>query len=156
MTTRTYACLSVRQPFASLIVHGIKLLENREWPCRYKGRLVIHAGKTWGRDEEDAYQDLMQVAIDHGDAARQKVLFMSRSMLGGYVGMVDMVGCVDSEAWRRRGGEPYDGWQNWFVGPYAFELVRPRAFSRLIRFKGRQGIFRVPAWELTGSEEVGR
>ena len=40
-------CLSVRQPWASLIVEGIKDIENRTWklPEKYKGkRVLIHAG----------------------------------------------------------------------------------------------------------------
>ncbi|MCL2374741.1 MAG: ASCH domain-containing protein [Treponema sp.] len=35
--------LSVRQPFASLICHGVKAVENRTWKTDYRGRLLIHA-----------------------------------------------------------------------------------------------------------------
>lgn len=38
--------ITVKQPWASLIVHGIKDIENRTWPCpkRYIGkRVLIHA-----------------------------------------------------------------------------------------------------------------
>jgi hypothetical protein len=36
--------LSVRQPWASLIVSGRKDVENRSWPTSYRGPLLIHAG----------------------------------------------------------------------------------------------------------------
>jgi hypothetical protein len=35
--------LSVRQPWASLIVNGFKDVENRTWPTRYRGRILVHA-----------------------------------------------------------------------------------------------------------------
>lgn len=37
--------LTISQPFASLIASGEKWVENRMWPCRYRGPLAIHAGK---------------------------------------------------------------------------------------------------------------
>jgi hypothetical protein len=38
-------CLTVRQPWASLIMAGIKTVENRSWNTSYRGTLVIHAGR---------------------------------------------------------------------------------------------------------------
>jgi hypothetical protein len=37
--------LSIRQPWASLIVAGLKPVENRSWRVRYRGPLLIHAGQ---------------------------------------------------------------------------------------------------------------
>jgi ASCH domain len=33
--------ISLRQPWASLIVHGFKDVENRTWSTRYRGPLII-------------------------------------------------------------------------------------------------------------------
>ncbi len=38
--------LTVRQPFASLIVDGYKTIENRTWKTDYKGPLAIHAAAS--------------------------------------------------------------------------------------------------------------
>lgn len=41
--------ISIKQPWASLIAHGIKDIENRNWKCpqKYIGqRVLIHASKT--------------------------------------------------------------------------------------------------------------
>lgn len=38
--------LSVRQPWASLLVSGLKDIENRTWDPNYKGRILIHASST--------------------------------------------------------------------------------------------------------------
>uniref|UniRef100_A0A0E0KLW3 ASCH domain-containing protein n=1 Tax=Oryza punctata TaxID=4537 RepID=A0A0E0KLW3_ORYPU len=36
-------CLTMHQPWASLLVHGIKRVEGRSWPSPLTGRLWIHA-----------------------------------------------------------------------------------------------------------------
>ena len=36
--------LSVRQPWAELIVAGLKDVENRTWRTDYRGPVLIHAG----------------------------------------------------------------------------------------------------------------
>ncbi len=38
-------CLTISQPWASLIADGSKWIENRSWPTKYRGTLAIHAGK---------------------------------------------------------------------------------------------------------------
>lgn len=38
--------LSVREPFASLIAHGIKSIETRTWSTNYRGDLLICASKS--------------------------------------------------------------------------------------------------------------
>lgn len=35
--------LTMHQPWASLLVHGIKRIEGRPWPTNFRGRLWIHA-----------------------------------------------------------------------------------------------------------------
>ena len=39
--------ISIKQPWASLIVHGIKDIENRTWATKYRGKVLIHASGTW-------------------------------------------------------------------------------------------------------------
>lgn len=38
-------CLTMHQPWASLLVYGIKRAEGRGWNTDFRGRLWIHAGK---------------------------------------------------------------------------------------------------------------
>lgn len=35
--------LSIKQPWASLIAHGIKDVENRTWKTHFRGRIYIHS-----------------------------------------------------------------------------------------------------------------
>lgn len=38
--------LTIRQPWASLIAHGVKTIETRSWSTKYRGPLAIHAGRA--------------------------------------------------------------------------------------------------------------
>jgi hypothetical protein len=47
--------LSLRQPWAWMVVHGGKLIENRRWSTNFRGEFFIHAAKGMTRREyEDA------------------------------------------------------------------------------------------------------
>ena len=37
------AVLSMHQPWASLLVYGLKRIEGRSWPTEYRGKLWIHS-----------------------------------------------------------------------------------------------------------------
>ena len=37
--------ITIKQPFASLIVEGLKEYEFRTWKTKYRGEILIHAGK---------------------------------------------------------------------------------------------------------------
>jgi hypothetical protein len=51
--------LSVRQPWAWLLVQGIKTVENRTWRTNYRGPLLIHAG---GRLDLDWREEIDRLA----------------------------------------------------------------------------------------------
>jgi hypothetical protein len=76
--------LSVRQPWAELVISGRKSIEVREWWTEYRGPLWIHAGLT---------QD---VETEHKFGFEQ--LFR-----GGFVGRVTLTAIVrfDSDRWTR-------------------------------------------------------
>ena len=38
--------LTIKQPFASLIAEGYKVYEFRTWKTKYRGDILIHAGKS--------------------------------------------------------------------------------------------------------------
>lgn len=137
-------CLSVRQPWASLLVAGMKTIENRGWRCAFRGLVVIHAGKAWGRDEQADYEELMQIAIDRHDTRRQDVLYEAQHQRGGFIGTVNMQTCIGEEDWFLSVGKHYDGWKEWFVGPFGFTMTEAREFEHMVPYKGQQGLFLVP------------
>lgn len=60
--------LTIRQPWASLIAHGVKTIETRSWSTKYRGPLAIHAGKArpfctqW---EEGPFDDIGEGDLIH-------------------------------------------------------------------------------------------
>jgi len=74
--------ITIRQPWASLIMAGIKPVENRTWKTTHRGVLVIHAG----RNEAKAM-------TEHGDRLED----FPNGALIGTVRVVDCVRDSDSE-----------------------------------------------------------
>ena len=122
-------CLSVRQPWAWLIVQGYKDVENREWRTGVRGPVLIHSGKTMTRADYDACVIFCSgLLCEIGDPFP---LFESlRCQLGGIVGETNIRDCVTHHQ------------SQWFCGPYGFVLSdsRPLAFEPL---KGALGFFKV-------------
>lgn len=91
MSTPTLA-LSVRQPWAWLILNGGKDVENRTWATKVRGRVLIHAAKGMTRSE---YENARRTAeFIHGHRCKfPDILDLER---GGIVGSVEIVDCVPS------------------------------------------------------------
>ena len=80
--------LSIRQPWAWLIVNGIKTVENRTWSTQYRGPLLIHASKTPDYTP-DEYRNFRR-----GILAEYKIEMPETLPVGGIVGRVDLVACL--------------------------------------------------------------
>jgi hypothetical protein len=115
--------LSIRQPYAWLIVNGIKDIENRTWATSYRGPVLIHAGKTYAKRD---HKDDFSMYHERGFPAQRE------SMLGGIVGVATITGCVSKSA------------SPWWIGPYGFTLTDAQACP-LVPCLGALGFFDVPA-----------
>ena len=107
-------CISIKQPWAWLIVSGYKDIENRSWPTRFRGLVLIHAGnKHDGSPNEWDWPDIQRP--DHLD-------------YGGIVGEAKIVDCVRSHP------------SQWFDGEYGFVIrnARPLPFRAC---RGQLGFF---------------
>ncbi|WP_454763386.1 ASCH domain-containing protein [Cupriavidus campinensis] len=122
--------LSIRQPWAFLIVHGHKDIENRSWATRFRGPLLIHASKGMTRQE---YDDCMGFAIRAG--LRSYFPRFEDLERGGIVGVADVVACLPSDC-------RTSVWH--MEGQYGFALrnAQPLPFTPM---PGRLGFFDVPA-----------
>ena len=116
-------CLSVRQPWAWLIVNGHKDIENRDWPTRLRGRILIHAGKAMTRDDYEACQIFM--AAQSIDVQLPDFDSLPR---GGIVGEVVITDCVSASE------------SPWFVGRFGFVLANAKV-NTFMPYKGQLGFF---------------
>jgi hypothetical protein len=122
MADVSYA-LSVKQPWATLLVYGLKTIEIRRWPTQRRGRVLIHAGCV--PDSQDwAWQ---QLPPQLRQAAR---------LVGGIVGTGELTGCI---AYRNAATFAADEAKHrnhptWFQPPvlygFTFQNVAPLEFRR--------------------------
>ena len=104
--------LSIRQPWAWLICNAGKDIENRNWPTRFRGRVLIHAGKTMTRADYEVCVIYCSGLPD--GTLREDFRFPMfdelKDQCGGIIGETEIIGCVtESES-------------VWFCGEYGFVL----------------------------------
>ncbi len=89
--------ISIRQPWASLIVTGVKDVENRTWSTRYRGPILIHASQR----ADSIASDEMERRFDVGPPP-------APPLLGGIVGIAEIVDCVQVHPSKWYAGEYVD------------------------------------------------
>jgi hypothetical protein len=105
---KNYA-LSLKQPWATLLVHGKKSIEVRNWPTARRGRILIHAARI----PDERRQAWEWVPRELLEAAR---------LLGGIIGSAELTDCltytrVEEFAADR---DRHFNENAWFVGPKLF------------------------------------
>jgi len=123
--------LSIEMPWAYLIACGIKDVEDRTWPTEFRGRIYIHAGKSF--DKEALKSPKLRriekgglIDLQTGWAIAKLCLFWEESAI---IGEVDIVDCVTQSR------------SPWFEGPYGFVLANPIMYKRYLPCKGRLRFF---------------
>lgn len=117
--------ISIRQPWAWMIIHGGKNIENRIWRTTTRGYVLIHAAQGMTVRE-------YQTAVQFAAVADPKLVVPIRQNLlrGGLIGTVQITDCVSESA------------SPWFVGPYGFVLSSPMEIPWQ-PYKGQLGFFDV-------------
>lgn len=120
MANKYRYALSVRQPWAWLIVNGYKNVENRNWPTNCRGWFGVHASKTFDRDGYWwVLSEFPQIEMPASNSFA----------LGGIVGRARITDCVE------------DLDSPWFSGRYGFVLAEPEPLP-FLACHGRLGFFR--------------
>ena len=88
----TRKCLSMHQPWASLLIMGFKRVEGREWSTDYRGPLWIHAAAH--RPTEEAIRQVEQSCLDLYGDTEDKPEFPSRYPTGVLLGRCELVDCL--------------------------------------------------------------
>lgn len=121
--------LSIRQPWAWLIVNGFKDIENRTWATKMRGDILIHASKNLTTLD---YKRLAYEVKNHHYIEIPTFAEMQK-MCGGIVGQAKIIDCVTEHA---------SPWKD--DGSYGFVLrdARPLPFYPL---KGMLGFLKCPS-----------
>lgn len=123
----SFVALSIKQPWAELILLGRKTIEVRSWSTTFRGLLAVHTGKKPAVEALSRFPEI--------DA----------SYLGGFVGIVELVDVelFTHSSWSRLRSE------HLVPGPmpretFAWLLRDPRRLRRSINANGSLGLFPVP------------
>lgn len=118
--------LSIRPPWAHLIMGGYKPCENRTWTRTYRGPVIVHTGQRWDQRGAEVAADEL-VWIDKATARSR-----------GYLGVVDLVDIHPATKcggvcgpWGEPGGDIY----HWVVS-------NPRLFAEPVSGPGRLDLYR--------------
>lgn len=108
--------LSLKQPWAALLIHGRKTIEVRRWPTARRGRVLIHAARV-----SDSRAEVWALVPAE--------LRQAAEIVGGIVGVAELTHCL-----AYRTAETFAAHRHlhlndpsWFRGPvlYGFAFANP-------------------------------
>ena len=122
--------ITICQPWALAIMADIKNVENRTWSTKYRGPLVIHAGKS---------KKLLDLITPENELYPlfRSLMSYDRLPFGVILGIVDLIDILEYH-------EIIKGLFPFACGPYCWVLDNPRKLKEPIPWRGRQGLWNVP------------
>ncbi|KAG5485736.1 hypothetical protein LSCM1_07147 [Leishmania martiniquensis] len=123
-------CLSMHQPWASLLVAGIKRHEGRVWGTTYRGRVWIHAAASQPVNVEEVEAHYSKFAAPGQAFPRH----YPTKVLLGYVYITE---CLDREAYETA-FKPEERQED---SPYSFICVEPKALFFPLPMNGKHKLF---------------
>ena len=128
--------ISIHQPWASLILFGEKRFETRSWHPQCRGRILIHASKTFNHVEQDLChkEPFKSVLKVHG------IEFVNQLPTGAIVAVATLTNChlVDELTEKLSPFERDFG--DFRSGRYAWLLQDVKPLVNPIPYRGRQSI----------------
>lgn len=135
----TTKAITLWEPYASCIVFGIKKIETRTWPTKYRGPLFIHASQ----------HKMTKTQLAKAKAFFEKLGHHFEPNYGCLVAECNLVDCVlMSEELIQNQPELEIMFGHWQVGYYAWILENIRACART-PVLGKQGL-----WNLEKKSDV--
>lgn len=131
--------LSLWQPWATLMAAGLKTIETRHWPTRYRGPLAIHAAKRrMSIEERELVQDWRNVRFLQWTWPPADLPY------GAIIAVVELVDCISSS--KALIGLPAAeiAFGDYSMGRWAWITRNLRVINPPIPYRGRQGLFEVP------------
>ena len=119
-------CLTIKQPWASLIVNGYKRYEFRSWKTKYRGKILIHAGMSLEKECVDRFK---KYNLDY--------------IKGAIIGEAEIVDCILVDACfddnlRKENDIVYSSDH---VGLYAWKLDNIKKYDEPIYIKGKLSLW---------------
>jgi len=141
--------LSIKQPWASLIAHGIKDIENRTWRTHFRGRIYIHASAKWderskGNDASKLLTTIQYNSIPHqihGLFLDQGVIVKDSEIpLSAIIGEVEIIDCVvgHPSIWAEKAPDDEPERFMFYAPIYNWVLANPILYDKpILNVKGK-------------------
>ena len=119
--------LTIKEPWATLIIEGYKKYEFRSWKTKYRGKILIHAGMSI---EKDMLERFKEYNLDYSK--------------GAIIGEAEIVDCIlvdeeFNEKLRKINKTVYD--KSNHVETYAWKLENVIKYEKPIYIKGQLGLW---------------
>jgi len=94
--------LSLWQPLASMLAHGLQRIEGRGWSTAFRGPLWIHATSKQPSDEDIKHWETLYRHVHAADGNADVVMpqCYPTSALVGLVEVIEVLSAADFDAWR--------------------------------------------------------
>lgn len=119
--------ISIKQPWASLIINGFKTYEFRTWRTKYRGKLLIHASKVFDKKAAERFKSLN---LDYP--------------VGAIIGEVELKDCleINDELANQLFNKDNNVYRNVLNHKgYAWKLENVKQFNNHILIKGKLGLW---------------
>ena len=116
--------ITIKEPWASLIVQGFKKYEFRSWKTNYRGKVLIHAGLS--KENIDDFNEY-NLDISSGEIIGES--YISDCIL------------VDEKFDKKLKNIDPNVYANNHVGLYAFKLDKIKKYNKKIKIKGKLGLW---------------
>lgn len=119
--------LTIREPWASLIVNGYKKYEFRSWKTNYRGKILIHTSSIIDKDMLNRFSDYN---LDY--------------ITGAIIGEAEIIDCIliDKDFNDKlRSENPIVYGNSNHVETYAWKLDNVKKYDKIIYTKGKLGLW---------------
>ena len=119
--------LTIRNPWAALIIEGHKQYEFRSWKTKYRGKILIHSGMHLEKEMLDRFKD-----------------FSLEYVNGAIIGEAELVDCIlvdEKFSQELRSRNPVVYGKSNHVENYAWKLENIKKYDRPIPIKGKLGLW---------------
>ncbi|XP_067351907.1 activating signal cointegrator 1 isoform X2 [Channa argus] len=140
-------CLSMHQPWASLLVRGIKRVEGRTWYTSHRGRLWIAAAA-----KKPTPQEIAQVEAIYRQSYKKEPRFPKDYPTACLLGCVNVTDCLSQEQFK----EQFPDTCEESASPFVFICTNPQELLVKFPMKGKHKIYLSRSMEKAFSEAQGK
>jgi hypothetical protein len=122
--------LTIKNPWAGLILLGMKDVENRTWKTDYRGKLLIHSSKSKKdlRENEDYIARNILTQEEYDSLSKNINAQTVCRSFGKIIGEIELVDCVQN-------------YQKKEEGVWHWVLKNPIIYDRFIEAKGKLSLW---------------